>query len=103
MHEFSTKHTRTSKQKEDNSKMRSIIPSPQKIDFPSSKPGLDGAKRLVSRLRYRSQFLETIRLEDLQDILERAGTEAVRLKAADLIREMEEVEEAEAMGGWSAS
>lgn len=46
---------------------------------------------------YRSQFLETIRLEDLHDILERAGTEAVRLKAADLIREMEEVEEAEDM------
>jgi hypothetical protein len=43
-------------------------------------------------LRYRSQFLETVRQEDLQDILERAGTEAVRLKAADLIREMEEGE-----------
>lgn len=42
---------------------------------------------------YRSQFLETVRQEDLQDILERAGTEAVRLKAADLIREMEEGEE----------
>lgn len=51
-------------------------------------------------LRYRSQFLETVRQEDLQDILERAGTEAVRLKAADLIREMEEGEAMGAMGAW---
>ena len=51
-------------------------------------------------LRYRSQFLETVRQEDLQDILERAGTEAVRLKAADLIREMEEGEAWMPWGHW---
>jgi len=42
--------------------------------------------------RYRSDFLETFRLEDLKELLAAATAEGTRIKAADLIREMEEAE-----------
>lgn len=42
--------------------------------------------------RYRSDFLETFRLEDLKELLAGATAEGTRIKAADLIREMEEAE-----------
>jgi len=41
---------------------------------------------------YRSDFLETFRLEDLKELLAAATAEGTRIKAADLIREMEEAE-----------
>ena len=47
-------------------------------------------------VRYRSDFLETFRLEDLKELLEEATLEGIRIKAADLIREMEEAEEPKA-------
>lgn len=49
--------------------------------------------------RYRSDFLETFRLEDLKELLAAATLEGTRIKAADLIREMEEAELEESKAG----
>lgn len=49
--------------------------------------------------RYRSDFLETFRLEDLKELLAGATAEGTRIKAADLIREMEEAELEESKAG----
>lgn len=49
--------------------------------------------------RYRSDFLETFRLEDLKELLATTTSEGIRIKAADLIREMEEAESKEPKAG----